>query len=278
MFSPYYHVSGRKQPENHVAFNVALYQPSGNIWAMTERGSKNLVRNSKSLWIGNSGLGWSDGGLELAFEEMALPWPGHRLLPRRFTGRIRLDPEFLHLKPFDLDADGRHVWWPLVPQARLKVECDLLPNGGWEGEAYHDLNFGSRPLESDFAAWDWARGRAKGEKTFVLYDAKMRNGNERTLGLAFSAGRDAEPIDLPARRSLPRGAWGIRGNIHCDETARPQRARRLEDTPFYTRSLVETTLAGERLQMVHETLDCGRLANPFVRMMLPFRMPRNSRV
>ncbi|MET1414826.1 carotenoid 1,2-hydratase [Roseibium sp. HPY-6] len=260
-----------------MAFNVALYQPSGNVWAMTERGSKSLVRNARGLRIGNSGLSWSDGGLELEFKETALPWPGHRLLPRRFTGRIRLEPEFLHLKPFSLDAEGCHVWWPLVPQARIKVECDLLPGGGWEGEAYHDLNFGSRPLESDFTSWDWARGRAGDKKTIVLYDAKMRKGEQRTLGLVFSAGRDAETIELPPRTCLPRGAWGIRGNIHCDEAASPSRSRRLEDTPFYTRSLVETTLEGERLNMVHETLDCTRLANPFVRMMLPFRMPRNTR-
>lgn len=260
-----------------MAFNVALYQPSGNVWAMTERGSQSLVRNSTGLCIGNSGLRWSDGRLELEFEEMALPWPGQRILPRRFTGRIRLEPEFLHLKPFDLDADGRHVWWPLVPRARLTVECDLLPNGGWGGEAYHDLNFGSRPLESDFISWDWARGRAQDDKTIVLYDANMRTGGHRTLGLAFSAGHEAETIDLPHSRPLPRGSWGVCGSIHCDDAAQPIRSRRLEDTPFYTRSLVETTLKGEQLQMVHETLDCRRLANPIVRMMLPFRMPRNTR-
>jgi len=243
---------------------------------MTERGSKSLIRNAKGVWIGSSGLTWSGGELVLEFEEMALPWPGHRFFPRRFNGRVRLQPEFLHLKPFDLDGEGCHVWWPLVPQARLTVECDLLPDGGWEGEAYHDLNFGSRPLETDFIAWDWARGRAQDNKMIVLYDADMRDGEQRTLGLAFSAGSNAEPIDLPPRKALPRGAWGIRGNIHCDETDQPNRSRRLEDTPFYTRSLVETTLKGEPLQMVHETLDCRRLANPLVRMMLPFRMPRRT--
>ncbi|MEM8701202.1 MAG: carotenoid 1,2-hydratase [Pseudomonadota bacterium] len=277
MFSPYYHFSGRKAPENHVAFNVAFYNPSGSVWAMTERGSDSLIRTCEGLRIGNSGLTWSNGGLELEFEETALPWPGHRFLPRRFSGRIRVEPDFLHANSFDLDADGRHVWWPRVPQARVKVNCDLLPNGGWEGEGYHDVNFGSRPLETDFVAWDWARGRARNNRTVVLYDAEMRSGGQRTLGLAFSAAGAAEPIDLPQRRALPRGAWGVRGGIHCDASATPTRSRRLEDTPFYTRSLVETTLAGEPLKMVHETLDCRRLANPAVRMMLPFRMPRNSR-
>ena len=79
---------------------------------------------------------------------------------------------------------------------------------------------------------------------------------------------------MPQRRDLPKGFWGMRGGIACDDAAQPKIERRLEDSPFYTRSLVETVLDGRPLAMVHETLDCRRLSNPLVRLMLPLRMPR----
>lgn len=241
---------------------------------MTERGARSLVRKPNGVWIGNSGLTWTSDGLELEFEELALPWPGHRLFPKRVRGRIFLQPDAVNRTSYHLDAAGRHVWWPFVPQARVTVECDLLPGGGWTGAGYHDLNCGSRPLETDFQAWDWARGRTRDGRTLVLYDARMRGGARTTLGLSFSADGGAETISLPPSMPLPPGVWGVRGGIQCEEGERPARFRCLEDTPFYTRSLVDTTLQGQCVHMVHETLDCDRLQSPVVRMMLPFRMPR----
>jgi hypothetical protein len=38
VFSPYYHWAGRRDPDDHVCINVALYRPGGNRWSMTERG------------------------------------------------------------------------------------------------------------------------------------------------------------------------------------------------------------------------------------------------
>jgi carotenoid 1,2-hydratase len=51
-------------------------------------------------------------------------------------------------------------------------------------------------------------------------------------------------------------------------------ARTFEDTPFYARSLARTSLAGESLACIHESLSLDRFANPLVKLMLPFRMPR----
>ena len=50
----------------------------------------------------------------------------------------------------------------------------------------------------------------------------------------------------------------------------------LEDTPFYARSVVETTLDSAPVTMMHETLHCDRLVHPIVQNMLPFRMPRRG--
>lgn len=274
VFSPYYHWSGRRHPENHAAFNVALYQSTGHAWAMTERGAKHLRRDRTRLQIGASRIAWSEGALDLEFHETALPWPGQRLMPKAFSGRIGVQPECDPGEPHKLDPAGRHTWWPVAPQARVRMECDLLPGGGWQGEGYHDVNTGDRPLEQDFYGWDWARGRTRDNRTVVYYDALQRTGGRKTLGLIFSQDGKARHFDPPPSARLPRGLWGVGGGIACAPGHTPRRLRQLEDTPFYTRSQVETVLDGQPVTMMHETLDCARLANPLVRLMLPFRMPR----
>ena len=53
--------------------------------------------------------------------------------------------------------------------------------------------------------------------------------------------------------------------------------RTLEDTPFYTRSLLSARLLGERVAAVHESLSLDRFRTGWVQMLLPFRMPRRWR-
>jgi len=48
----------------------------------------------------------------------------------------------------------------------------------------------------------------------------------------------------------------------------------LEDTPFYSRSVIGTQLLGEQVTAVHESLSLDRFRAPWVQAMLPFRIPR----
>lgn len=274
VFSPYYHWSGRNRPENHVAVNVALYGPQANSWSMTERGQPSLSRTPDCLEIGGSRLVYARGGLDIHFDEMALPWPGQRLLPKRIRGHIRIQPEIHNTTEHRLDPNGRHIWWPVFPGARVRVVSEHLPDGGWQGEAYHDFNAGDRPPEADFLGWDWARGRSGTGTATILYDAVLTDTTRRTLGLSYLADGRSVRFSPPHRRRLPRGFWGVQGGICCDADGTPRQLRKFEDSPFYSRSLVETRLAGEAVTMVQETLNCRRLSNPLVRLMLPFRMPR----
>ncbi|MFB2552388.1 carotenoid 1,2-hydratase [Ensifer soli] len=281
VFSPYYHWSGRRRPDNHVAFNVALYTPEGNVWAMTERGAAALDIADDAIGIGQSRMAVeADGTLSIRFDETALPWPGQRLLPRRIAGTITLAPEAAGGPAVALDGAGDHLWAPRMPAGRATVVCDLLPGGGWQGHGYHDWNMGRRPLEQDFSGWDWARGRvAETGETLILYDARLADGTRRAFGLRQPAGMAAtapEVFALPPRQSLPRGFWGVPVSVACDPGTQPGLRRRLEDTPFYTRALVDVRLAGRSVRLMHETLDCRRLAHPLVRLMLPFRMPRRG--
>lgn len=274
VFSPYYHWAGRKDPENHVAFNVALYGPSGHAWAMTERSVRHLHRNRSSLAIGASVTRFDGAEFVISFDEMFLPWPRQRLLPERMRGEIRLRPDFLANHSYRLAEAGLHAWQPVAPGGRVSLSCEALPGGGWEGDGYHDMNFGTRALELDFHGWDWARGKTQDGRTVVLYDAILAMGKNHRFGLVYSASGEHMAFHPPQRQTLKRGFWGVGGGIACDEAAKPVLRNRLEDTPFYRRSLVDTTMFGDRLTMMHETLDCRRLASPLVRLMLPFRMPR----
>ncbi|MGV8938186.1 MAG: carotenoid 1,2-hydratase [Allorhizobium sp.] len=278
MFSPYYHWSGRHQPEDHVAFNIALYTPTGDFWAMTERGRANLSRDAERLAIGESTMEMRDGKLLIRFAETALCWPGQRLWPKAISGTIEITPAIVCNDLFFLDGKGHHVWSPRMPSATASIACEALPGGGWHGRAYHDTNFGDRPIEQDFIGWDWARGSAGPDgDTVIFYDALLRTGERRRLGLRTDGQGGLQTVDMPERREMPKAFWGVRGGIACEDAGSPKILRRLEDSPFYTRSLVETVMSGKPLTMVHETLDCIRLSNPLVRLMLPFRMPRRAR-
>jgi carotenoid 1,2-hydratase len=276
VFSPYYHWSGRTEPENHVAFNVALYCPDGNSWAMTERGRASLDRSAARLQVGKSSLTLEAGALHIDFDEVFLPWPGQRLLPKRMRGQMVLAPRFSSEHLFALDSEARHHWSPIMPSARVEVTGDAFAGGGWSGEGYHDSNWGGRPIERDFIGWDWARGAAPDGGAVLAYDALLAGGGRKRLGLRFSGDGGVLPFDLPERQILPRGFWGVGGGLASVSGFAPRLVRRLEDSPFYRRSLVETCLDGETITMMHETLDCRRLAMPLVRLMLPFRMPRRA--
>lgn len=276
VFSPYYHWSGRHDPEDHIAFNVAFYGPQGHAWAMTERGKARLKRDKHSLAIGKSSFRYDGSGFVISFNEIFLPWPGQRLLPKRMRGEIRLVPDCLGARAYGLDPDGFHIWQPVAPNGRVTVACEALPDGGWTGTGYHDMNHGARPLETDFSGWDWARGNTSDGRTVILYDSVLADGTNSRFGLVCGLDGAISDFDPPPRKLLKRGFWGVGGGIACDGGTTPVLKNVLEDTPFYRRSLVETVIAGDPVEMMHETLDCRRLANPVVRMMLPFRMPRRA--
>ena len=57
----------------------------------------------------------------------------------------------------------------------------------------------------------------------------------------------------------------------------PRVRETLEDTPFYSRSMIEGRYEGEWATIIHESLSLDRLRSSLVRAMLPFRMPRAFR-
>jgi carotenoid 1,2-hydratase len=145
------------------------------------------------------------------------------------------------------------------------------PALSWSGAGYLDCNFGDEPLEAAFTRWDWSRTPVQ-VGTAVVYDIHRRDDSALGLALRFGADGSVDNFEIPPRADLTRTFWRVQRQARSE--GMPVVIRTLEDTPFYARSLVGTTLFGERTIGVHESLSLDRVAHPIVRAMLPFRMPR----
>ena len=251
---------------NHCALNVALYSPRAALWAMTERGVAAVDRTATRLAIGPSALDWDGDRLVITIDEWCAP------LPRRVRGTVTVLPRALVADDFALDAEGRHRWHPLAPRARVEVALER-PELRWVGEGYLDANSGSEPLEAGFSRWDWARAHLRDE-TAILYDGARRDGTRFGLSLAIDRAGGVDAREPPPRAALPRTLWRLDRETRADAGTVPSVRRTFEDSPFYARAALDTRLFGEAAVAVHETLSLDRFARPWVRAMLPFRMPR----
>jgi len=270
VFSPWYAWSrrwGQGLPESHCCLNVALYGRPGG-WAMTDRRRAALERSADHLRIGPSSLAWDGQALTIEIEEVNAP------LPRRLRGRVRLIPEAISTRAFQLDAAGRHAWRPIAPRSRVEVSFER-PALRWTGAAYFDTNAGSAPLEADFREWDWCRANQKAA-TAILYNAERRDGSRQSLALRVGRDGGVEDIEPPPEAMLPRGFWGVARRTRSED-GRARLVRALTDAPFYTRSEIETCLLGQRAIAMHESLDLDRFAALPVQLMLPLKVPRPLR-
>ena len=265
VFSPYYRrarKNGEANPQCHCAINVALYG-SKRRWAMTERGASYVKRDAQALNVGPSSMVSNESGLTIEINERCAP------LPFALRGTVRLLADHFYNAPVKLDEDGKHYWQAVAPQARVAVEFEN-PNLSWQGQAYHDMNWGSEPLENGFKNWTWARANtAQGMQ--VLYDVEHRDGSHFCFGRQFKGGIVSQR-EVPPFHRLPRGLWGMTRQVRSETS--PRIIAKLEDTPFYTRDHIAMTLDGAACEAFHESLSLDRFINPVIQRMLPFRMPR----
>jgi carotenoid 1,2-hydratase len=269
VFSPYYARARRSavpDPLEHSALNVALYGHSGHRWAMTERRRGDIVRTPGSLQIGPSVIRWDGASLTIRIDEITAPWP------TRIRGTVRVTPRALFDRSYLLDAAGRHRWHPIAPRAAVEVDLDQ-PGLQWQGDGYLDSNEGDVALEADFDGWTWSRSSV-GDDTAVFYDVERCGGDHMSLALAFDADGNARTIQPPPVATLPGTLWRIPRSTRCDAGSVPRIVDTLEDGPFYARSVVEARALGSPVVAVHESLSLRRFRKPWVRMLLPFRMPR----
>jgi carotenoid 1,2-hydratase len=235
---------------------------------MTERGRSALDRDARQLTIGPSRLAWDGECLVIDIVEMGVP------LPRPVRGRVRVYPPALSTEIFDLDRGGHHRWRPIAPRARIEVEMQR-PRLSWTGDAYWDSNWGDEPLENRFERWDWSRAMLGDGDTAILYHANLLNEPTRALVLRFDPTGRGQRLPTPPDNTLPPTTiWRIDRAIQSEAGISPSVIDTLEDTPFYARSLVQTGIDGRAVKVMHESLSLARFRQPWVHLLLPFRMPR----
>lgn len=280
VFSPYYAWARKRTPgntpaEDYCAINVALYQKNSPRWALTERGKAQLKRSEQEFHVGPSSLRWRSDGLHIAIQERCAPFPF------KLSGHILVQGAFREDLQYPLDPHARHYWGPIAPVARVTLDL-THPKVHWSGTAYFDSNAGLVPLEQDFKSWDWSRVVTAQGNTDVWYDIDRRDGGTTLLGERFYAtgdvssliGVDGYPLN---RKPLPTGPiWRVPRTTRLpNEATRIERT--LEDTPFYTRSMIHSAREGIACEGVHESLDLDRFSSRWVQTLLPFRMPRITR-
>ena len=278
VFSPYYAWARRRSaadPANHCAVNVALYGGLGKRWAMTERGSRALARDAASFAVGKSSLSWDGRGLTIDIDEITVPFPS------RLRGKVKVIPEAINPETFSIGGDGAHNWRPIAPLARVELAFSS-PGLSWSGQGYFDHNYGAAPLEQAFSFWTWSRS-VEQDATTIFYDVTPAAHVEArdirpALALRFDrAGNHNAIYSAPHAVPLPRSRWGIARATRCDGDYMPKVVETLEDAPFYTRSVVESTVHGARTISMHESLSLKRFSSPIVQAMLQFKMPRRAR-
>jgi carotenoid 1,2-hydratase len=266
VFSPYYKLSGRGDPDNHCAINVALNGPRSSAWAMTERGRRDVGRDTDRFEVGPSAVRWDGDCLVIDIRERSMP------LGYKVAGQVRVTPRMIGTTAFALDPDAIHRWHPVAPRARVEVAM-THPGVRWSGEGYFDSNFGDEPLEAGFVDWHWSRAHLKDEVA-VLYGGERRDGRPFNLALSCDSQGRWRDRDLPPVARLRRSNWLVERLTRADAGHRPSIARTWIDAPFYARSALDTRLWGEDARAVHESLNLRRFASPVVQSMLPYRMPR----
>lgn len=271
VFSPYYARARRRGPAdplNHVSINAILYSPRQKYWAMTERGTASVSRSPRHIGIGPSALCVEGGRLTVDIDEWTVP------VPRRMRGTITVELGPLFDDEHALDAEGRHTWRPIAPMAHATVRFER-PGLDWQGRAYVDMNAGSEPLEAGFRSWTWSREDA-GASTRILYDVEQRNGARRGLALDYHPDGSIRHIEPDPPQALPRTGWRVARSTRAAAAMPARVSRTLEDTPFYSRSLLGFDRDGVQRKAIHESVDLDRFAARWVQVLLPFKMPRRT--
>lgn len=269
VFSPYYAWTGWRDPADHCAINVALYgKPSR--WSMTERGRKKTERTSTTYQTGGSSVRFEGDNLIVDIDEICAP------LPRRLRGQVRVAMPYRLSTAHQLDPKARHFWSPACAHARVEASFER-PGLSWTGHGYVDSNYGLEPLEKGFDYWDWSRTPLRDKNTLIRYVTDPMGAHQRNLHLLISPdGAVSESSGDPSLVLPETQIWQIKRRAGGLAQHQPRVTKTLEDTPFYSRSILRYN-GGVSGLSTHETLSGKRLRSPIVKALLPFRMPRLAR-
>ena len=236
-----------------------MYQRRKGRWVLSEERTRATL-SARDMRVGHNAVSWQDGQLVVNIHDHSAPFGA----PVR--GVIRLTPQGPAFEPQALHSQRPHWWWPVAPCARVDVRMEA-PRGQWQGRAYHDVNWGHEPLSQGFRGWSWQR-MWHAEGTLVQYMTQPRDAPPQHLSHLYRTNGTQQRMPALAPHDLPVTRWGLRRRT----AGQAHEARRMEDTPFYSRSQIAVTVGHETLHGMHEQLDLDRFDAGWVQFLLPFRM------
>lgn len=275
-FSPDYARARDRGPADALAYssmNVAVYDLGAvgrltSAFALEDGPVTEGQRTATGVTIGRSSMEWKDDRLIVHLDERTTPI-GHPLR-RSIRGTVLIHPENRTDLELAIDDRGEHRWWPVAPLARIEVEL-ASPRIRFRGHGYHDANAGDVAIDTAFEQWSWCRGRSE-NRALLTYDAMSRRGTARTHAFVVRPDGSTEPLAETRSVELARTGWGVRRSTRADAGSTPKLRHSLENGPFYTRSLIDTKLGGERVLAMNETLAARRLRQAWVRFCTGYRM------
>lgn len=265
-FSPYYRLSALGRPADpfsHNALLFALYR-HGRLYAYHfTRFSRDFVCADESrpamLRFGPNTLSSATGRFRLQLAD-------ENANRRSLTADITFAAPFPSALPSPVLGDGgsqaEHFWLPAAPACRVRGRIELREahNPGEEvisfnGDGYHDHNWGTLPFASNIRDWYWARAGFGDGRAIILYHVVSRHTRRPVSHLLqFRDGRLVRH-DEQAQVTVSRArinAFGLAYATHLQAcsgelTADFRLERRLDSAPFYVRCLCGATIleAGE---------------------------------
>jgi carotenoid 1,2-hydratase len=121
------------------------------------------------------------------------------------------------------------------------------------------------------ARWDWSRVASK-QGARVTYDLERRDGSRLLFARSFERGAEAAAPVTVLRQPSERTLWGLDRTLHAAPGERATVVETLEDTPFYSRSMVRVDRPGPASIGTQESLDLDRFQSRWVQFLLPYRM------
>lgn len=287
-------------PEDYAAFNFNIYHRGRRIYYALHERPRELWSGSEStpdVRLANNtvhaGSGPNGSRIYLLAIDTRLPWQRSRVM-----GDIRIESPRSTLdslgSPYIPGSQG-HFWVPAALDGLFNAQLDIWRRGAgvqklrFTGRAYHDRNFGTRPLHQIEGAWEW--GRVHSERDlFVYFMLPAQSAGDPPFGTLLylrdgalvASESEVRQENRPGRLHwtglrypVSIGAEGASGRLGFRATPR----RSLDSGPFYHRYLSDVDVRLDGKSVIHapgigEYLMPSRLGVGFFRPFVKFRVRR----
>ncbi len=263
-FSPYYRLAAQGETADPLAHNALFFalHREGKLYAyhftrFPREDVEAVARIPGMLRLGPSVLTLTaDGSSRLDISD-------ENANGRGLNANLRFDaPRLLTQDTPTANSEETHFWLPAAPFCRVSGQIALRGAQNreaeeitFQGQGYHDHNWGRLPFDAHIQDWYWARAALAGERAVILYHVRSR-GQAKSVShlLLFEAGKLLRH-DQNARVRLSRWTINGFGTMYAARLiaecagyeARFDFRTRLDSAPFYLRALCDATVtrAGE---------------------------------